>query len=155
MLIDPKKHRRRRAPSWMGMGDDRRDEGDPAPPVVLVALTMEVLPLRDLSEWMPCGVLLEEIPRAARGEGGLTMADVTRLRTWVANWTALVSDVRKFYTEHHADPRVERGLWYVLGSGRRPEGAALGELRRAYAEIHGAAPNIVLIPRPATQEPPR
>lgn len=147
MLVDPRARRRRR-------GRTSAPSSAPAPVAVIAALAIEVSALVDLAGWEPCGSLLEEIPAAARGDGALTRAQVARLRMWAANWRALARDVRAFYATHHDEPAVQSGLWYVLGTGSRPQGAALGRLRRAYCDAYGHPPGIDLTPRPATREDP-
>lgn len=142
MLINPADRLRRRG------GYAPRLPGEPAPLVALVALAAEVACLRDLHTWEPCGALLDEIPLAARGEGSLTQREVNRLRTWAANWRNLSTQVRTFYTDHHDDPHVAHGLWFVLGTGQRPTGPGLGRLRRAYRDVHGYLPPIDLLPTP-------
>lgn len=146
MLIDPRRYRKRPPPA--------REDGGGASPVAVVALAVEVAALRDLAGWEPVGALLEELPAAVQGRGGLTFGDVVRLRVWAANWRALARCVRDFYAEHHAEPDIEPGLRYVLGTGTQPTGATLGRLRRAFIDLHGHEPTFDLLPRPATQETP-
>ena len=144
MIIDPRERARRRSRQH---SPDRR-----APLVVVVGLAIECAALLDLAEWRPCGALLDEIPAVVTGEGSLTVREVNRLRTWAANWRALSPRLRTFYTLHHEVPGVDAGLWYVLGTGDRPSGPAIGRLRRAYEDVTGFEPGIDLLPQPATRE---
>ena len=140
MLIVPKRKRRRPVAEAS------------APQVVIVALAIEVAALRDLSGWEPVGTLLDDLLDSMRGEGGLTMREARRLRTWAHNWRAICAEVREFYQTHHHEREVQPGIWYVLGTGQRPTGPSLGRLRDAYTDAHGYPPSLDLLPRPATPE---
>lgn len=145
MIVDPRRSRRRAVA--LGGPTDR------PPAVIIVGLAIEIADLRDLSEWAPCGVLLEALAATLRGEDGLTNRDVRRLRVWARNWRALHRDVRTFYSTNHGEPGVEAGLWYLLGSrASKPSGPVIGMIHRAYTDAHGYPPVIDLLPTPATQE---
>lgn len=141
MIVDPR-GRRARPPL--------RLRGGRAPLVVCVALAAEVADLRDLAEWEPVGSLLDEIPLAARGEGSLSQREVSRLRTWVANWRALAPDLRRFYSANCNEDDAQSALWFVLGArlSRPPS----WPVARLYREATGYEAPFDLLPLPATQE---
>lgn len=147
MMIDPKR-KRRRTHRYSDRGTA------PAPTIVLVGLAVEVACLTDLSEWEPVGALLEAIPATLNGTGSITLREVRRLRAWAHNWRALTDSVRGFYSANCQDDDVQSGLWYILGSGRKPTGYPLGLLRRAYINAHGFPASSTLLPSPATQDTP-
>lgn len=113
----------------------------------VVALGMELAPLRDLAAWPPVGAVLEELPALARGHGSLSREQVAVVRRWAARWRALSPSLRAFYAAEVAEPGfgtgptdglVEAAIWRILeGEGRpamspKQEGALHARWRARY-----------------------
>lgn len=126
---------------------------------VLVALALEVRPLRELSGWEPVGTLLESLHGSIAGHDGVTSNDIVRLRAMTRIWVSLHPRLRDFYSiatsssppDHYGQQKaIDSALWYVLGGahGRAklsPTMYAL--LGGVWMDRYGSPPPMELAPR--------
>lgn len=121
------------------------------PSVVAVALALMLQPLGELAHWQAVGALLQDVADAARGEAGLTRADVARAHLWLERWQRLLPELRTLYVAG-TDPTYEHAetigavLYAVLQGGPRPEGWQLGRVHQLYRELHGCDPGMQVAP---------
>jgi hypothetical protein len=122
----------------------------------MLALALEVAPLRELQGWEPVGALLEQLASALRGtQGALSAGQALALRRWAGRWAALAPQVRAFYARRCRGPGqpeglVEHALWTVLEGEDRPPltGRQRAALEGLWADEAGYAPQLDLCPRP-------
>lgn len=142
LLIQPKRAARR----------DRRPATESGrPSVAAVSLALMLQPLGELVHWQAVGVLLQEIGDAARGQGGLTRADVARSHLWLERWTRLLPELRTVYVagtdpEYAHAETIGAVLYAVLQGGPKPEGWQLGRVHQLYRELHGCDPGMEVAP---------
>lgn len=130
-------------------------------PVALIALSLEIAPLRDLEEWPPVGGLLETFAEAASGDGSLSRRDVDRLRVWSARWGSLRPRLRAFYRnalqslsfrqQQRGDrgfqqQAVSRALWRIF-EGFELQGWERGALLRLWETYEGTPATYDIAPR--------
>lgn len=113
--------------------------------LMLLACGEDLAPLHD---WPPVGALLDDLILLARGHGGLSDRDATRISTWARRWRALPDPVRELYARNAGDRAIGSALWLVLDGRGRPSGPVRGRLRELWDDMYGGTPPYDLIPRP-------
>ena len=133
---------------------------------VLMAVWLEVVPLRTLQNWQPVGSLFELIDANVMdfcGGGlvqdteGLTKQELLRLRKWSKRWRSMHERIREFYIlESHWELEqtkadqvlIDTILWKILDADVwfRPNTSTYMRISERWVRRYGCQPSIELIP---------